>query len=344
MGAEVSANIHEKYVVRETCLGQGTFASVHKGRRKEDMLAVAVKVMRKKHLLKQPNITEKLQREVQIMQEIDHENCVQFHDVFLSKSFVFIVIEYMRGGDLLDFLNERARPLPEDLAKKYFSQTVRGLQYLHERGIVHRDIKPENLLLSQDRQTIKIADFGLSNKTHGAENMLFYTMCGSLTHIAPEIFGEHGYDHRVDIWALGVVLFVMLSVSYPFTHPNRSVLIDLICNGEVYFEDKDPIWEDVSTDVKDLISLILTVDAEQRITISQCFEHPWLSTEVTEPVSTEAAEPRKKNPNFTQVKSLEKLASKRGFKNKRTIDELAEIVSVDQNLGHISDEEDKGEN
>jgi len=292
--------------------------------------------------MKQPNIEEKLQREVQIMQEIDHENCVTFHDVFLSKSFIFIVIEYMRGGDLLDYLNERARPLEESQAKKYFAQSLRGLQYLHERGIVHRDIKPENLLLSQDRQTIKIADFGLSNKTHGNnENMLFYTMCGSLTHIAPEIFGESGYDHKVDIWALGVVLFVMLSVSYPFTHPNRSVLIDLICNGEVYFEDKDPIWEDVSTDAKDLISLVLTVDSQQRITISQCFEHPWLSSTGEKPAKKVVVDPKKK---FPQMKSIDKFGSKRQFMAKRTADELSEIVSVDQGLGHISEEENDEEN
>eukprot|EP00494_Astrolonche_serrata_P033270 UN33539 len=190
------------------------------------------------------------------MKNIHHPNVVNFYAHFASKSHIFIVIEYCDGGDLLEYLNERGKPISEFLCKKFMCQLLGGLEYLHGQGICHRDIKPENLLLNKARDTMKIADFGLSKQICGNSNQIFVTYCGSLTHIAPEIFvhdEEKGYDQRVDIWSAGVVLYVMLSVSYPFDDPNRADLIDKIQSGKFAFEEEDAIWNRVSKEAKDLI-------------------------------------------------------------------------------------------
>jgi len=275
MGADVSTNIHENYVIRQKQLGKGTYGTVHKGVRKSDKLRVAVKVLKKKHILAKHTLVEKLQREVSIMKQCEHENIVKFYDVAISKTFVFIVIEYMPGGDLLEYLNYRGRPINAEYTSRYMRQSLTGLQYLHGMGVAHRDIKPENLLLSADRQTIKLADFGLSHQAT-PENPMFFTMCGSLTHIAPEVFKQKGYDNRVDIWALGVVLFVMLSVSYPFQDDNRNKLIEKILAGVIDF-DADPIWENAPLNAKDLIRLMLNTDPDSRITLEQCLDHQFIN-------------------------------------------------------------------
>jgi len=280
MGNDVSKNIHENYVIRQKQLGKGTYGTVHKGVRKSDKLRVAVKVLKKKHILQKASLVEKLEREVLIMQGCDHENVVKFFDVAVSKNFVFIVIEYMPGGDLLEYLNQRGRPINAAYTARYMKQALTGLQYLHGKEIAHRDIKPENLLLTADRQTIKLADFGLSHQS-SEDNPLFYTMCGSLTHIAPEVFQGKGYDHRVDIWAMGVVLFVMLSVSYPFQHDDRNQLIQLILKGNIDFS-VDPIWELAPIKAKDLIQLMLNTDPDQRITLEQCLAHKFINPNAAE--------------------------------------------------------------
>lgn len=304
MGNEVSTNIHEKYVIRQKQLGKGTYGTVHKGVRKEDKLRVAVKVLKKKHILAKASLVEKLQREVLIMKHCDHPNVVQFFDVAVSKTFVFIVIEFMAGGDLLEYLNYRGRPINAEYTARYMQQSLSGLQYLHGKGIAHRDIKPENLLLTADRQTIKLADFGLSHQAT-PDNPLFYTMCGSLTHIAPEVFQGKGYDNRVDIWALGVVLFVMLSVSYPFQDDNRNVLIKKILEGNINF-DKDPIWDLAPLHAKDLIRLMLNTDPATRITLEQCLDHPFINP-------NNAKKKKKKKSQISNFASSKKLAKSRSM-------------------------------
>jgi len=307
MGAEVSTNIHENYVIRQKQLGKGTYGTVHKGVRKHDKLRVAVKVLKKKHILAKASLVEKLQREVLIMKQCDHENVVRFYDVAVSKTFVFIVIEYMPGGDLLEYLNYRGRPINPEYTARYMRQSLTGLQYLHGKGVAHRDIKPENLLLTADRQTIKLADFGLSHQAT-PDNPLFYTMCGSLTHIAPEVFRQKGYDNRVDIWALGVVLFVMLSVSYPFQDDNRNKLIEKILAGKIDF-DADPIWEHAPLNAKDLITLMLNIDPETRITLEQCLDHPFIN-----PNRGKVSRPKKaKKTQISNFASSKRLAKSRSM-------------------------------
>jgi len=326
MGAEVSTNIHENYVIRQKQLGKGTYGTVHKGVRKSDKLRVAVKVLKKKHILAKASLVEKLQREVLIMKQCDHEHVVKFYDVAVSKTFVFIVIEYMPGGDLLEYLNYRGRPINAEYTSRYMRQTFSGLQYLHARGIAHRDIKPENLLLSADRQTIKLADFGLSHQAT-EDNPMFFTMCGSLTHIAPEVFQGKGYDNRVDIWALGVVLFVMLSVSYPFQDDNRNVLIQKILKGNIDF-DADPIWDLAPLNAKDLITLMLNTDPDQRISLEQCLDHHFIN-----PNKKVSRKKKKKTAisNFASSKRLAKSRSMALMKQRDPNEQELEEIGLTEN-------------
>jgi len=273
----VEANIKEKYVIRQKKLGQGTFGQVHKGVRKADKKSCAIKIMHKKHILAKASLTEKLKREVIIMKQCDHVNIVQFYDVFVDRRYVYICIEYCAGGDLLEYLNERGRPIRENMVAHYMKQCLRGLDYLHSKGIAHRDIKPENILLNADRQICKLADFGLSHQSEDP-NAKFHTQCGSITHIAPEVFSGKGYSKGVDIWSLGVVLFVMLSVSYPFNDVDKNKIIAQIHKADVASKfDADPIWQNVSLNAKDLIQLMLMTDPRRRLSITHCLNHPFIN-------------------------------------------------------------------
>lgn len=268
-------DIHDHYIIYEKPLGKGTYGTVHEGVHKVTKKSSAIKVL-KKDRFKNDKLREKVRREIDLMKAMEHPYCINLEEVFVSNRFVFICMELCTGGDLLQFLNERGRPLSELRSKRYVGQVVDALKYLHEdQKIVHRDLKPENLLLTADKRTIKLADFGLSNQLTKEDN-IFWTMCGSLNHIAPEVFDNKGYDFRVDVWALGIVLFVMLSVSYPFDDPIREKAVKKIKEGKLSFEATDPIWKRVSMEAKDLIQLILNTEAENRITLDEIWEHPWM--------------------------------------------------------------------
>mmetsp|Transcript_42723 Transcript_42723/g.134623 ORF Transcript_42723/g.134623 Transcript_42723/m.134623 type:complete len:382 (+) Transcript_42723:565-1710(+) len=164
------------------------------------------------------------------------------------------------------------------------THVLRALEHLHALGITHRDIKPENLLyksndpLSPDYNTVKLADFGLAKFVGVDETMK--TTCGTPGYVAPEIidpkmpFGD-GYGPSVDIWSLGIVLYIMLCGFPPFLHESTAVLFQLIRKGE--FDFPTPYWDAVSSDAMDLVSKMLVVDAKSRLNAEQCLDHPWIS-------------------------------------------------------------------
>lgn len=183
-------------------------------------------------------------------------------------------MEYLDGGDLLNYVSAQQR-LQEPEAGRLFRQLVSGLWYLHSLGVSHRDLKPSNLLLTANKN-LKIADFGLS--AEGAIDML-ETRCGSPCFTAPEVIGGMPYDGRkVDIWGLGVVLYIMLVGRLPFEDDNKAGLFRKICAGKYFL----PAY--VSPSAGDLLQRTLTVEARDRATLEEVKKHPWLSG--TEPVTS----------------------------------------------------------
>jgi serine/threonine-protein kinase Chk2 len=155
---------------------------------------------------------------------------------------------------------------------------LEAVKYLHEKGITHRDLKPENILLScDDNDTlIKVTDFGLSKIV--GEQSLMQTLCGTPSYLAPEVIksaGLGGYDKAVDCWSMGVILYIMLGGYPPFSDEIKEyTLQDQICNGRYSFPKE--YWNDVSKDAIDLITKLLTIDSQKRITTAEALNHPWM--------------------------------------------------------------------
>ncbi|KAK9840122.1 hypothetical protein WJX74_003832 [Apatococcus lobatus] len=276
--ARVYANVSvqqllEDFEIGET-VGVGGFAVVKKGRYRKTGEHVAIKVVDKQRYSSGDN---SLQREIEVLMKVAHPNCIKLYAVYICPRKVYIVTELVTGGELLDRITERGNYNETD-ARNLITQVLDGVAYLHASGIVHRDLKLENMLMvnQEDPCPIKIADFGLSKFFNPGS--VLSTMCGSPQYVAPEILGisdgAQAYSPAVDMWSVGVILFILLSGYSPFDDDNDAILFEKIKSGE--YDADDPVWDHVSDDAKDLVARLLVVDASQRLTAGQALAHPWL--------------------------------------------------------------------
>ncbi|KAF5277146.1 hypothetical protein FQR65_LT03852 [Abscondita terminalis] len=244
------------------------------------------------------NNPERIESEVNIMLALTHPNIISTEEVVDTKEAVFIVLEYMDGGELTDLLSETA--LPEDVAKLLFYQIALGLRHLHLRNITHRDLKPGNILLQSKNQTTiaKIADFGLSKMIF--TNVQLVTCCGSPCYIAPEVIDSRcgSYTKQVDIWSLGVILFHMLSGELPFKLKSNRLadLLRLIVHGT--YTMSSTVWNSISSDAKDLIRNMLIKNPERRYNIDEVVNHPWLAKDLA--MQQQVGDMQIKNTNLLQ--------------------------------------------
>lgn len=263
----------ERYEIGET-VGEGGFAIVKEGRDKRTYERVAIKVVDKSRYADGDN---SLEREIQVLCKVDHPNCIKLYAVYITPRKVYIVTELVTGGELLNRVTDKGNYTEQD-ASKLIHQILEGVAYLHAHGIVHRDLKLENMVMldESDDSPVKIADFGLS-KFFSPETVLS-TMCGSPQYVAPEVLGVGDglkeYSPAVDMWSVGVILFILLSGYSPFDDDNDAVLFEKIKSGN--YDADDPIWDRVSNEAKDIVAKLLTVDASKRLTAEQALQHPWV--------------------------------------------------------------------
>lgn len=210
--------------------------------------------------------------EVAILRRVQHRNIVRLVEEFDFDSELYLVMELVKGGDLFDAI-AAATKFPEMEAARLVSHLAGALSYLHSLSVVHRDIKPENLLVGQ--RGLKLADFGLAVEMPQDGKALF-TVCGTPTYVAPEILAETGYGLQVDVWAMGVIMYILLCGFPPFVSQtnNQDELFDQILSGR--FEFMSPYWDDISASAKELIQGMLQVDVNERFTANQVLRHPWL--------------------------------------------------------------------
>lgn len=209
-----------------------------------------------------------IEREIVIMKLIDHPNILHLYDVWETNSDLYLILEYVEGGELFDYLCNKG-PLSTAEALGYFQQIIFAVDYCHRLNIAHRDLKPENLLMDRDKN-IKIADFGMAAWQAGSNNGLLRTSCGSPHYAAPEVIMGKEYDGRAsDIWSCGVILFALLAGHLPFDDEDLTTLLEKVKSG------KYDVPLRIDSMAKELISRMLVNDPEQRITMAEILQHPF---------------------------------------------------------------------
>ncbi|TYK20707.1 CBL-interacting serine/threonine-protein kinase 23-like isoform X1 [Cucumis melo var. makuwa] len=256
-----------KYELGRT-LGEGNFAKVKFARNSETGENVAIKILDKEKVLKHKMISQ-IKREISTMKLIRHPNVIRMIEVMASKTKIYIVLEFVTGGELFDKIVSRGR-MKEDETRKYFQQLINAVDYCHSRGVFHRDLKPENLLLDANG-VLKVSDFGLSALPQQVrEDGLLHTTCGTPNYVAPEVINNKGYDGaKADLWSCGVILFVLMAGYLPFEDSNLVALYKKIHKADFTC----PPW--FSTNAKKLIKRILDPNPSTRITIPEVIENEW---------------------------------------------------------------------
>ena len=210
-----------------------------------------------------------IEREIVIMKLIDHPHIMRLYDVWETSTELYLILEYVEGGELFDHLCAKGR-LPTQEALGYFQQIITAIDYCHRFHIAHRDLKPENLLLDRDHN-IKVADFGMA-VWQGANDML-QTACGSPHYAAPEVIAGRAYDGTAsDIWSCGVILFALLAGRLPFDDEDLPVLLERVKIGRFMMPT------DIDLRAQDLIRRMLQKDVKKRITIPEILRHPFYTS------------------------------------------------------------------
>ncbi|OMO65405.1 hypothetical protein COLO4_31270 [Corchorus olitorius] len=248
-------------------LGHGTFAKVYHARNVKTGDSVAIKVIDKEKILKGGLIAH-IKREIAILRRVRHPNIVQLFEVMATKTKIYFVMEYVRGGELFNKVAKGR--LKEDVARKYFQQLISAVNFCHARGVYHRDLKPENLLLDENGN-LKVSDFGLSAVSDQIrQDGLFHTFCGTPAYVAPEVLARKGYDAaKVDIWSCGVILFVLMAGYLPFHDQNVMAMYKKIYKGEF----RCPRW--FSPELIRLLTKLLDTNPDSRMTIPEIMENRW---------------------------------------------------------------------
>uniref|UniRef100_A0A8C2N0B1 non-specific serine/threonine protein kinase n=1 Tax=Cricetulus griseus TaxID=10029 RepID=A0A8C2N0B1_CRIGR len=266
----ISGDVGKHYEIGRV-IGDGNFAVVKECKHRETKQAFAMKIIDKSKLKGKEDIVDS---EILIIQSLSHPNIVKLHEVYETEAEMYLIMEYVQGGDLFDAIIESVK-FPEPDAALMITDLCKALVHMHDKKIVHRDLKPENLLVQRNEDkstTLKLADFGLAK--HVVRPI--FTVCGTPTYVAPEILSEKGYGLEVDMWAAGVILYILLCGFPPFRSPERDQdeLFNIIQLGQ--FEFLAPYWDNISDAAKDLVRHLLVVDPKKRYTAHQVLQHPWI--------------------------------------------------------------------
>lgn len=254
-------------------LGEGGFAEVHLAEHRPTGMKVAIKIMSKANLKNMGDL-HRAYREIEAMKRLGcHQHICQLYQVVENEENIYLVLEYISGGELFDYIVSREK-LSEKESRSIFRQIISAVAFIHSKGLAHRDLKPENMLLDSNN-SIKLIDFGLASDPSTSLMIPLATCCGSPAYAAPELIsGQKYFGAEADIWSLGVVLYGLLNGFLPFDVDEDEptyLLYDKIKVGE--FEI--PKW--LSEGSIDMLTNLLTVDPELRITTEDLLNHSWLS-------------------------------------------------------------------
>lgn len=254
---------------RGKTLGVGGFGSVCKGTNKATGAVRAIK-----SIVKSRTDEKQFAIEVDIMRSLDHPNIVKLYETFEDAKCYYLILELCQGGELMDAVTASHTGFSEKVAAKIVKQMVGAVSYMHSRSIAHRDLKPENFLLADNSgvasSLLKMTDFGLSKACPVGGKLT--SKSGTLTYAAPEVL-KGDYTVQCDVWSLGVLTYVLLSGHPPFQGSPDRISVQVM-RGSYSFGGLR--WSDVSDDAKDLISKMIVVNPDERLTAAQVFKHPWV--------------------------------------------------------------------
>eukprot|EP01083_Nonionella_stella_P069127 184115_1 len=275
-------------------LGAGSFATVKRCTRKSDKHEHAVKIIDKRQLKGRELV--QLRDEIRILKSLDHPHLISLVDVFDDGRRVKMVLELCAGGDLFKHLLKAPnKRFDEPKCARIMSIIARALEYIHNHHIVHRDLKPDNILFTKD-DVLKISDFGLAHyKQVPLSEHVMHTCCGTPHYVAPEMLLTNEYDYKIDFWALGIILYIMLSGRQPFSSDSITGMYGKIRRGEYSFRSR--YWGHISEDAKDLVRKLMCVDDKKRYSTQQIMEHQWIlkHVDLTIPKSQPQMKPKAKS-------------------------------------------------
>ncbi|XP_053550709.1 phosphorylase b kinase gamma catalytic chain, liver/testis isoform isoform X2 [Bombina bombina] len=273
---------YQKYDPKEI-IGRGISSTVRRCIHRETGRQFAVKIIEVTPERLSPEQLREVRtstaKEMEILKHVSHHpSIISLIDSYESSTFIFLVFDLMKRGELFDYLTEKVT-LSEKETRCIMRSLLEAVAFLHRNNIVHRDLKPENILMD-DSLNIKLSDFGFSCVLHPPNKLR--ELCGTPGYLAPEILKcsmdetHPGYSQEVDLWACGVIIFTLLAGSPPFWHRRQMLMLRMIMDGR--FQFSSPEWDDRSATVKDLISRLLEVDPDKRLTAEQALQHPFFQS------------------------------------------------------------------
>ncbi|XP_014599644.1 PREDICTED: calcium/calmodulin-dependent protein kinase type II delta chain isoform X7 [Polistes canadensis] len=261
----------DNYDLKEE-LGKGAFSVVRRCVQKSSGLEFAAKIINTKKLSARD--FQKLEREARICRKLQHPNIVRLHDSIQEENYHYLVFDLVTGGELFEDIVAREFYSEAD-ASHCIQQILESVHHCHHNGVVHRDLKPENLLLASKAKgaAVKLADFGLAIEVSG-ESQAWYGFAGTPGYLSPEVLKKEPYGKPVDIWACGVILYILLVGYPPFWDDDQHRLYAQIKAGS--YDYPSPEWDTVTPEAKNLINQMLTVNPSKRITANEALKHPWI--------------------------------------------------------------------
>uniref|UniRef100_A0A8C5R2C6 calcium/calmodulin-dependent protein kinase n=1 Tax=Leptobrachium leishanense TaxID=445787 RepID=A0A8C5R2C6_9ANUR len=253
-------------------LGKGAFSVVRRCVKKSSNQEYAAKIINTKKLSARDH--QKLEREARICRLLKHPNIVRLHESISEEGFHYLVFDLVTGGELFEDIVAREYYSEAD-ASHCIHQILESVNHIHQHDIVHRDLKPENLLLASKCKgaAVKLADFGLAIEVQG-DQQAWFGFAGTPGYLSPEVLRKDPYGKPVDIWACGVILYILLVGYPPFWDEDQHKLYQQIKAGAYDFPS--PEWDTVTPEAKNLINQMLTINPTKRITADQALKHPWV--------------------------------------------------------------------
>lgn len=280
----VARDFYAKYEPKEI-LGKGVSSTVRRCIEKDTGKEYAAKIIdisADTDDSSMVSLKEATLREISTLRLVaGHPFIIELHDVFESSTFIFLVFEICKNGELFDYLTNVVA-LSEKKTKNVMKQLFEAVEFIHSKHVAHRDLKPENILLDDDCN-IKLTDFGFAQVISPSEKL--YDLCGTPGYLAPELLrasmyeGADGYGKEVDIWACGVIMYTLLVGFPPFWHRKQMVMLRNIMEGK--YEFCSPEWDDITDLPKELINKLLVVDPKRRITASEALSHDFFKIVTT---------------------------------------------------------------